>query len=78
MQWRVADIPGAYDIQDSFSLGKRQFDIALTAAGEAAGLTPNDCPSARGVLTKKCSVFSAGVKMECSHTRIPASEFQFV
>ncbi|MEC7420173.1 MAG: efflux RND transporter permease subunit, partial [Pseudomonadota bacterium] len=35
-----ADIPGAYDIQDSFSLGKRQFDIALTAAGEAAGLTP--------------------------------------
>ena len=40
MKAGYADIPGAYDIQDSFSLGKRQFDIALTAAGEAAGLTP--------------------------------------
>ena len=34
------NIPGVYDIQDSFSLGKRQFDVTLTAAGEAAGLTP--------------------------------------
>ncbi len=37
-----ADIPGSYDIQDSFSPGKRQFDIELTAAGEAAGLLPSD------------------------------------
>ena len=33
-------IDGTYDIQDSFSLGKRQYDISLTPAGEAAGLTP--------------------------------------
>jgi multidrug efflux pump subunit AcrB len=35
-----ATIPSAYDIQDSFSPGKRQYDIELTAAGEAVGLTP--------------------------------------
>ena len=29
-----------YEIQDSVSLGKRQYDIELTPAGEAAGLTP--------------------------------------
>ena len=40
MKAGYAEIQGAYDIQDSFSLGKRQFDITLTAAGEAAGLTP--------------------------------------
>jgi multidrug efflux pump subunit AcrB len=34
--------PAIYDIQDSISLGKRQFDIELTSAGEAAGLTPAD------------------------------------
>ena len=37
-----ADIPSLYEIQDSISLGKRQYDIELTAAGEAAGLTPLD------------------------------------
>ena len=31
-----------YEIQDSNSLGKRQYDIELTPAGEAAGLTPAD------------------------------------
>ena len=31
-----------YEINDSNSLGKRQYDIELTAAGEAAGLTPAD------------------------------------
>jgi multidrug efflux pump subunit AcrB len=34
--------PAIYDVQDSISLGKRQFDIELTQAGEAAGLTPAD------------------------------------
>ena len=40
MKEGYGNIPGVYDIQDSFSLGKRQFDVTLTAAGEAAGLTP--------------------------------------
>ena len=40
MKAGYADIPGVYDIQDSFSIGKRQFDVSLTPAGEAAGLTP--------------------------------------
>jgi len=31
-----------YEIQDSTSLGKRQFDISLNETGEAAGLTPAD------------------------------------
>lgn len=35
-------IPSMYEIQDSNSPGKRQFDIELTAAGEAAGLSPSD------------------------------------
>ncbi len=35
-----ASFPSVYDIQDSFSPGKRQYDIELTSAGEAAGLTP--------------------------------------
>ena len=33
---------GVYEIQDSNSIGKRQLDINLTDAGEAAGLTPTD------------------------------------
>lgn len=37
-----AGIPALYEIQDSISLGKRQYDIALTPTGEAAGLTPAD------------------------------------
>ena len=36
----MAGIPGTAEIQDTVSLGKRQYDIALTAAGEAAGLSP--------------------------------------
>ena len=36
----LAAIPGVYEITDSLSLGKRHIDIALTPAGEAAGLTP--------------------------------------
>ena len=39
---RYRGIPSLYGIQDSQSLGKRQYDIELTAAGEAAGLTPAD------------------------------------
>jgi multidrug efflux pump subunit AcrB len=35
-------IDGVYEIQDSNSIGKRQFDINLTPIGEAAGLTPTD------------------------------------
>ena len=35
-----AKTPGLTEIQDSISLGKRQYDIELTAAGEAVGLTP--------------------------------------
>ncbi|MCY4532973.1 MAG: efflux RND transporter permease subunit [Gammaproteobacteria bacterium] len=35
-----AEFPSIYDIQDSLNPGKRQYDIELTAAGEAAGLTP--------------------------------------
>lgn len=37
-----ASLPGFYDIQDTFNLGKRQYDIELTPAGEAAGLRPAD------------------------------------
>ena len=37
-----AKYPGLYGIQDSVSLGKRQYDIELTPAGEAAGLRPFD------------------------------------
>ncbi len=39
---RYAELTGLYDIQDTFNLGKRQFDIELTPAGEAAGLLPAD------------------------------------
>ena len=35
-----AGIPGLTEVQDTVSLGKRQYDITLTAAGEAAGLNP--------------------------------------
>ena len=35
-------LPSLQEIQDSVSLGKRQYDIELTPAGEAAGLTPAD------------------------------------
>ncbi len=37
---RMATIPGIYGISDSLSLGKRHFEIALTPAGIAAGLSP--------------------------------------
>ena len=36
----LATVPGVYDIADSLALGKRHLEIALTPAGEAAGLTP--------------------------------------
>lgn len=39
---RYETVEGLYDIQDSNRLGKRQFDITLTPAGEAAGLSPAD------------------------------------
>jgi multidrug efflux pump subunit AcrB len=35
-----AAFPSVYDIQDSYNLGKRQYDVELTSAGESAGLTP--------------------------------------
>ena len=34
--------PSIYELQDSDTLGKRQYDIELTPAGEAAGLTQAD------------------------------------
>ena len=37
---KFAQVASLNEIQDSAGLGKRQFDIELTAAGEAAGLTP--------------------------------------
>lgn len=36
----IANVPGMYGISDSLSLGKRHFEIELTPAGKAAGLTP--------------------------------------
>ena len=39
---QYASLTGFYDIQDTFNLGKRQYDIDLTPAGEAAGLRPAD------------------------------------
>jgi multidrug efflux pump subunit AcrB len=39
---RYETIEGVYEVQDSNSIGKRQFDIHLTPAGEVAGLTPTD------------------------------------
>ena len=35
-------IPGMVEVRDTANAGKRQFDIELTPAGEAAGLTPVD------------------------------------
>ena len=37
-----AENPAIFEIRDSIALGKRQYDIQLTPAGEAAGLTPAD------------------------------------
>ena len=36
----LATVPGAFGISDSLSAGKRHFEIQLTRAGKAAGLTP--------------------------------------
>ncbi len=36
----MAAVPGIYGISDDLALGKRHFEVALTPAGEAAGLTP--------------------------------------
>ena len=36
----MAEIPGIYEISDTLALGKRHYQIHLTPAGEAAGLTP--------------------------------------
>jgi len=36
----IAAVPGAYELNDSMSLGKRHLEIELTPAGYAAGLTP--------------------------------------
>lgn len=36
----LAALPGAYELDDSLSLGKRHLEIELTPAGYAAGLTP--------------------------------------
>ena len=35
-------MPSVYGVEDTGRLGKRQYDITLTPAGEAAGLTPTD------------------------------------
>ncbi|MEM7100035.1 MAG: efflux RND transporter permease subunit [Pseudomonadota bacterium] len=39
---QLGDIPGMFEVQDSDSPGKRQFDIELTAVGKAAGLSEAD------------------------------------
>ena len=39
---RVSTIEAATEVLDTFAPGKRQFDITLTPAGEAAGLQPAD------------------------------------
>ena len=36
----MSGMSGIYEISDSLSLGKRHFEIQLTPAGKAAGLTP--------------------------------------
>ena len=36
----MATVPGIYGIHDDLALGKRHFEIELTPAGKAAGLTP--------------------------------------
>ena len=36
----LATVPGVFGISDSLSAGKRHFEIRLTRAGKAAGLTP--------------------------------------
>ena len=36
----MATVPGLYALGDSLSTGKRHFEIRLTPAGEAAGITP--------------------------------------
>ena len=36
----VAAVPGVHGVSDGLALGKRHFEIALTPAGKAAGLTP--------------------------------------
>ena len=36
----MSAMPGIYEISDSLALGKRHFEIRLTPAGKAAGLTP--------------------------------------
>ena len=38
----LENLEGLYEITDSLSQGKRHFDIAMTEAGYAAGLTPSD------------------------------------
>ena len=37
----MATVPGIFGISDDLALGKRHFEIELTPAGEAAGLTPS-------------------------------------
>ena len=39
---RIRTLPEATEVLDTFAPGKRQFDITLTPAGEAAGLQPAD------------------------------------
>lgn len=36
----IENVDGLYEVHDSLALGKRHFDIQLTDAGHAAGLTP--------------------------------------
>ena len=40
MRLLMDSVPGVYGVSDSLSLGKRHFEIDLTPAGKAAGLTP--------------------------------------
>ena len=45
LKQRLSEVEAVEQISDDFDLGKRQFDIELTPAGEAAGLTHFDISS---------------------------------
>jgi multidrug efflux pump subunit AcrB len=42
LKFEYAQIPSMFEVQDSNNPGKRQYDVELTSAGLAAGLTPAD------------------------------------
>ena len=59
-----AAIPAMFEIQDSNNPGKRQYDVELTSAGLAAGLTPADVALQlrQAFMAKKSKEFSEAEK----------------